>query len=207
MGIPRSRRAFAASAAGFAAVGGLGIFALMNALGGASPGVNFAPAAATDNVPTTVTSIVDGVTNAAAGDTTTTAAADNSGGTTTTTTPSSTNPATGNRHGCDHDGDHQPLDAATSAKVQASAEKAVPDATFEHADHDRSNPSGYVAMMEKADGTHVLVHEDANFTVTKVEDPAPQRGPGGPGGHHRGDRGHDYDGDRGGTTPTTSSTT
>ena len=74
----------------------------------------------------------------------------------------------------------------------------VARATVEHAGHDRSNPDGYVAMMEKADGTHVLVHEDADFKVTKVEDPAPQRAPGG-GPHHRGDS--DRDGD--GTTPTT----
>ncbi len=179
----------------------------MNALGGAAPAVNFTPTAATDNVQSTVTSLLDGVTNAAADTTTTTAAPDSNGGTTTTTTPSATDPATGNRPGCDHDGDHQSLDAATSAKVQAAAEKAVPKSTFEHADHDRSNPSGYVAMMEKADGTHVLVHEDANFAVTKVDDPAPQHGPGGPGGHHRGDRDGDGPGRYRGTTPTTTSAT
>jgi hypothetical protein len=108
--------------------------------------------------------------------------------------------ATDDRGGCDRDGEHTPLDAATAAKVQAAAEKAVSDATFEHAGHDRTNPDGYVAMMKKADGTHVLVHENADFTVTKIEDPAPARGPGGPGGrHHRGDGERDH----GGTTPTT----
>lgn len=167
MTAPRSRRALVAGAAGFAAAGGMTVFALMNALGGGSPVVNFTPAAATNDAPTTVAP------------------------------KSSTDPATGDHAGCDH----QPLDDATTAKVKASAEKAVSGATFDHADHDRANPSGYVAMMEKADGTHVLVHEDANFTVTKVEDPAPQRGPGGPGDHHRG--GYDPDGDHGGTTPTT----
>ena len=196
---PRSRRAIAAGAAGFAALGGLGTFALMNVLGGGTPVVNFTPAAATDGVQSTVTSLLDGVTA------TTAAPSNDTGGATTTTTPKAdTDPATGDKAGCDHDGDHQSLDAATTAKVKASAEKAATDATFEHADHDRSNPSGYVAMMEKADGTHVLVHEDANFAVTKVEDPAPQRGPdghGGPGDHHRG--GSDGDGDHGGTTPTT----
>lgn len=77
----------------------------------------------------------------------------------------------------DH-GDRTPLDADTAAKVEAAAKAAVPDATVEHTGKDRDG-DGYVAMMEKADGTHVLVHEDANFKVTKVEDPAPPRGPGG----------------------------
>jgi hypothetical protein len=75
---------------------------------------------------------------------------------------------------------HEPLDDATAAKVKAAAEQAVPDATVKHTAHDRSNTEGYVAMMEKADGARVLVHEDADFKVTKVEDPAPLRGPGGP---------------------------
>jgi hypothetical protein len=124
----------------------------MNAVGG-TPVVNFTPAAATSDSPTTT--VAD---------------------------------ASPDDHArCDHDGDHQPLDDATTAKVRAAAEKAVTDATFKHARHDRSNPDGYVAMMEKADGTHVLVHEDANFAVTKVEDPAPPRGPGRPGRPPRGD--------------------
>ncbi len=91
----------------------------------------------------------------------------------------------------DH-GDRAPLDADTAAKVEAAAKAAVPDATVEHTGKDREG-DGYVAMMEKADGTHVLVHEDANFKVTKVEDPAPQRGPGG--------RGHDGPRPDGATAP------
>jgi hypothetical protein len=158
MTAPRSRRTLAAGAAGFAALGAAGAFAVMNTAG-ANPVVNFTPAAATD------------------------------GATTTTAAPAkaSADAAPGDGTGCDHDGDHQPLDDATAAKVKAAAEKAVTGATVEHTGHDRSNPDGYVAMMERADGTHVLVHEDANFAVTKVEDPAPPRGPGRPGGHHRGD--------------------
>jgi hypothetical protein len=184
MTTPRSRRGLAAGAAGFAALGAVGAYALMTALSGPAV-VNFTPAAATDDAQSTVSSLLDGVTNAA-GDTTTTTAASNDSGATTTTTPKAAADAAADDHaGCDHDGDHQPLDDATAAKVKAAAEKAVPNATVEHTDHDRSNPDGYVAMMEKADGTHVLVHEDANVTVTKVEDPAPQRGPGGPRGHHR----------------------
>jgi hypothetical protein len=90
-------------------------------------------------------------------------------------------PARGPRGG---HGDRTPLDADTAAKVEAAAKAAVPNATVDHTGKDRDG-SGYVAMMEKADGTHVLVHEDANFKGTSVEDPAPMRGPG-PGGHHRG---------------------
>jgi hypothetical protein len=147
-------------AAGCAALGAVGAYVVMNAVGG-NPVVTFAPAAAT-------------------GDATPTPAA-----------PDGTD--------CDHDGKRQPLDEETAAKVKAAAEKAVSGATVEHTGHDRRNPDGYVAMMEKADGTHVLVHEDANFAVTKIEDPAPMppRGPGRP-GHHRGDGG-----DPNGTTPTT----
>ena len=194
MTTPRSRRALAAGAAGFAAIGATGAYVVMNALSGPAV-VNFTPAAATDDVQSTVSSLLGGATTA-----TTAASNDDGSGATTTTTPKSpSGPATADdKANCDHDGDHQPLDDATAAKVKAAAEKAVPGATVEHTDHDRSNPDGYVAMMEKADGTHVLVHEDANFTVTKVEDPAPPRGPG---GHRHGDR--DRDGDHSGTTPTT----
>ena len=176
MNAPRSRRTLALSAAGFAAIGGAGTFVVMNALNSAPPVVNFAPAAAADDVQSTVTSVLDSVTNPAAGNTTTTTAAPTNPAPDPSTAPH-------DRAHCDHDGDHQQLDDATAAKVKAAAEKAVPDATVKHVDHDRSNPDGYVAMMEKADDTHVLVHEDANFNVTKIEDPAPQRGPG---DHHRG---------------------
>jgi hypothetical protein len=151
-----SRRALAAGAAGFAALGAVGAFAVMNAVGG-NPVVNFAPAAATNDSPTTTAA----------------------------------NASPDDRPGCDHDGGRGRLDDATTAKVKASAEKAVTDATFKHARHDRSNPDGYVAMMKKADGTRVLVHEDANFAVTKVQDPAPPRGRGGPGRPGRRPRGED----------------
>ncbi len=77
---------------------------------------------------------------------------------------------------------HEPLDAATAAKVKAAAEKAVPGATVKKSGHDRDD--GYVAMLLKADGTtRVLVHLDKDFKVTSVQDPAPNPpGPrGGPG--------------------------
>jgi hypothetical protein len=77
---------------------------------------------------------------------------------------------------------HEPLDAATAAKVKAAAEKAVPDAEVKKSGHDRQG-DGYIALMEKEDGTKVLVHLDKDFKVTSVQDPAPNpRGRrGGPG--------------------------
>ena len=86
-------------------------------------------------------------------------------------------------------GDHMPLDDATAAKVKAAALEAVPGATVDRVGRDRSG-DGFVALLTKSDGTtHVLVHEDANYKVTKVEDPAPVPRDGGPGG-----RGHGFDG-------------
>ena len=87
----------------------------------------------------------------------------------------------GRRRGHGH---RQPLDADTDAKVKAAALEAVPGATY---DHGHKTPDGYVAGLTKADGTtRVLVREDANFKVTAIKDPAPERGPGGPGRHHDG---------------------
>lgn len=69
---------------------------------------------------------------------------------------------------------HEPLDEATAAKVKAAAVAAVPGATVKKTGHARRD-DGYVAMMVKADGTRVLVLEDKDFKVTKIEDPAPMR--------------------------------
>lgn len=86
-----------------------------------------------------------------------------------------------------------PLDDATAAKVKAAALEKVPGATVDHVGHDKRNGDGYMALLTKSDGTtRVLVHEDKDFKVTSVDDPAPPkpaRGPGGPGGPGR--RGHD----------------
>jgi hypothetical protein len=120
--------------------------------------------------------------------------------TTTTTTPSDASKPATDPAKCDHDGrgpgpgQRRPLDDATAAKVKAAALEAVPGATVDKVGHDRGS-DGYMAVLTKADGTtRVLVHEDKNFKVTKVEDPAPPRperptrGPGrGPGGYGRGD--------------------
>lgn len=81
-------------------------------------------------------------------------------------------------------GDRAPLDADTAAKVKAAALEAVPGATYEHGHKEADG--GYDAILTKADGTKVRVLEDANFKVTSVEDPAPMRGPGGPGGRGHG---------------------
>lgn len=74
--------------------------------------------------------------------------------------------------------DKSSLDAATVAKAKAAALEAVPGATFNHV-HQMPDNAGYKVLLTKADGTKVLVTEDAAFKVTKVEDPAPARkGPG-----------------------------
>jgi len=82
-----------------------------------------------------------------------------------------------------------PLDEATADKVKAAALKAVPGATVNRVGPEKRT-DGYVAMLTKADGTtRVLVHLDKDFKVTKVEDPAPARGPRGHGpGGMRGSR-------------------
>ncbi|MEY2399723.1 MAG: hypothetical protein QOJ00_2897 [Actinomycetota bacterium] len=158
-----------------AALGGAGVMTVLNAGGGSNlPVLNIATAAPNDT-------------------------------TTTVVKPTSPDGAAGDKAVCDHDGpgprDRAPLDDATAAKVQAAAIAAVPNATVDKAGHDRGD--GYVAMLTKADGTtRVLVHEDANFKVTDVQDPAPMRGDHGPGG--RGDHGaNDGDADDAGATPPT----
>lgn len=100
------------------------------------------------------------------------------------------------KQGC---ADKTPLDEATAAKVKQAALAAVPGATVHRVGHDRQG-DGYVAMLKKADGTRVLVHEDAAFKVTKVQDPARARG-GHRGPRHHGPRPDDRHDDA--TTPTT----
>ncbi len=101
------------------------------------------------------------------------------------------------KQGC---ADKTPLDEATAAKVKQAALAAVPGATVHRVGHDRQG-DGYVAMLKKADGTRVLVHEDAAFKVTKLQDPAPVRGRGHHGERHHGPRPDDRHDDA--TTPTT----
>jgi len=76
---------------------------------------------------------------------------------------------------CDGPG-RTPLDDATAAKVKAAALEKVPGATVDRVGRDKRNGDGYLALLTKADGTtRVLVHEDKDFKVTSVEDPAPAK--------------------------------
>lgn len=117
----------------------------------------------------------------------------------TTSTPTKSSDAARHRakcHGLGHK--RRPLHDATAARVKAAASKAMPDATVDKVGHDRRT-DGYLALLTKSDGTtRVLVHEDKDFKVTKVDDPAPARP-----GH--GGKGHRGPGDGGSkrTTPTT----
>jgi hypothetical protein len=72
----------------------------------------------------------------------------------------------GGRHGGPHGA---PLADDVAAKVEAAAVEAVPGGTVDHAEQDREG-TGYHAHVTKADGTHVIVHEDEAFAVTSVED-------------------------------------
>jgi uncharacterized membrane protein YkoI len=56
----------------------------------------------------------------------------------------------------------------TADKVKAAAVAAVPGATVDRAETDAEG-SPYEAHMTKADGSHVTVKVDSNFTVTNIE--------------------------------------
>lgn len=109
-------------------------------------------------------------------DPTTTAPASSSD---TTAPAGSTAPAAPSRGGQPHDpskGGHtangiteQVLTGDTATKVTAAAQAAVPDATIERVENDAEG-AVYEAHMVKADGSHVTVKLDANFTVTGIED-------------------------------------
>ena len=60
------------------------------------------------------------------------------------------------------------LTGDTADKVKAAALAAVPGGTVERAENDAEG-SPYEAHMTKADGSHVTVKVDSNFTVTSVE--------------------------------------
>jgi hypothetical protein len=61
------------------------------------------------------------------------------------------------------------LTGDTAEKVKAAALAAVPGGTIERVETDAEG-SPYEAHMTKADGTHVTVKVDSNFTVTSTED-------------------------------------
>lgn len=157
------RRALATAALGVAALAGVGVAAAARAdSGSVLPVLGLQTAPVDELVTTTTAKLGDAASTAKPDDATT---------------------------GCDHDGkgrgDRAPLDDATAAKVRSAALEAVPNATVDRVGHDHRD-DGYVARLTKADGTtRVLVREDADFTVTKVEDPAPAR----PARGHRGDHG------------------
>ena len=61
------------------------------------------------------------------------------------------------------------LTGDTAEKVKAAALAAVPGGTIQRVETDAEG-SPYEAHMTKADGTHVTVKVDSNFTVTSTED-------------------------------------
>jgi hypothetical protein len=79
--------------------------------------------------------------------------------------------------------DEQLLTGDTAAKVTAAAKAKEPDATIERVETDSDGV--YEAHMVRADGTHIIVQVDANFTVTNVLEGGQGRGPGGGAGDGR----------------------
>ena len=66
-----------------------------------------------------------------------------------------------------HRGVHaQELTGATADGVKAAVLAKYPGAIVEHAVTDRDATGGYVAMVKKADGTHVAVVLDSAFAIT-----------------------------------------
>ena len=56
----------------------------------------------------------------------------------------------------------------TPTKVTAAAKEAVPDATVDRVETDAEG-AAYEAHMTKADGTHVTVKFNADFSVSGIE--------------------------------------
>jgi hypothetical protein len=67
------------------------------------------------------------------------------------------------------------LSGATAVKATQAATTKEPTAKLEHVASDLKG--GYVARMIRPDGTRIVLHMDANFTVTSDE-VAPQHAPG-----------------------------
>lgn len=67
------------------------------------------------------------------------------------------------------------LSGATAVKATQAATTKEPTAKLEHVASDPKG--GYVARMVRTDGTRIVLHLDANFTVTSDE-VAPQHAPG-----------------------------
>jgi hypothetical protein len=82
-------------------------------------------------------------------------------------------------------GQHAAEEALTgdaASKTEAAVKAKYPDATIDRMEKDSDGRSVYEAHITKADGTHVTVLLDADFTVTG-EDAMGPGGHGGPGGH------------------------
>jgi hypothetical protein len=61
------------------------------------------------------------------------------------------------------------LTGDTATKVTAAAQAAVPDGTVQRVENDAEGAT-YEAHMVKADGSHVTVKINADFTVASIED-------------------------------------
>lgn len=72
-----------------------------------------------------------------------------------------------------HGSPEEVLTGDTATKVQAAAQAAVPGATVERLEKDADGTAPYEAHMEKADGTHVTVYVNADFTVKSIEEGRP----------------------------------
>ena len=90
---------------------------------------------------------------------------------------------------------------ALATTLSDLAKAKVADATVEHVVKDDRNGAAYAVLMEKTDGTHVVVHFDANNAILSVDTP-PAHGPEGKGKGH-GKRGGHSDGGSSSWTPST----
>ena len=72
-----------------------------------------------------------------------------------------------------HGSPEEVLTGDTATKVEAAAKAAVPGATVERLEKDADGTAPYEAHMEKADGTHVTVYVNADFSVKSIEEGRP----------------------------------
>lgn len=160
-------------------------------MGAAAAGSALAASALTPGVTdTSTTTVVDG-----SSATPTTEVIDLTGATGSQTTPVAGQPAQGAdgnfdpaKGGHQYNGvTEQLLTGTTATKVKAAAEAAVPGGTVERVENDAEANAPYEAHVVKADGSHVTVYVNADFTVKSVETDAGHGGHGGHGRHGHGD--------------------
>src|SRR5205823_4858962 len=83
--------------------------------------------------------------------------------------PASSSPAQTEHHGRGGTGETA-LTGDVADKAKAAAEKAVPGGTVDSATTETDgNGAVYEVHVTKADGSHVTVLEDQNFTVLSIE--------------------------------------